>query len=118
MKDFLEVFNSLSVDNLHRLGEIYTSDIHFIDPAHEIRGLASLRSYFEKLYTNVGSIDFEFQALLGVPMRATLARLRDAGHRVRLYVPFGSEWYAYSVRRLKENPQMAGAIAKGLLKRG
>jgi proline dehydrogenase len=62
--------------------------------------------------------NFEFQALLGVPMRATLARLRDAGHKVRLYVPFGSEWYAYSVRRLKENPQMAGAIAKGLLKRG
>jgi proline dehydrogenase len=62
--------------------------------------------------------DFEFQALLGVPMRTTLARLRDAGHKVRIYVPFGDEWYAYSVRRLKENPQMAGAIAKGLFRRG
>ena len=60
MKDFLEVFNSLSSDNLHRLEDIYTSDVHFIDPAHEIRGLASLRSYFEKLYTNVVSIDFDF----------------------------------------------------------
>jgi proline dehydrogenase len=59
---------------------------------------------------------FEFQALLGVPMRSTLERLRDAGHKVRLYVPFGAEWYAYSVRRLKESPQMAGAIAKGLFK--
>jgi proline dehydrogenase len=62
--------------------------------------------------------DFEFQALLGVPMRTTLARLRDAGHKVRIYVPFGDEWYAYSVRRLKENPQMAGAIAKGIFRRG
>ena len=60
MKDFLEVFNSLSIDNLHRLEEIYTSDIHFIDPAHEIRGLANLRSYFEKLYTDVTSINFDF----------------------------------------------------------
>jgi len=61
---------------------------------------------------------FEFQALLGVPMRTTHARLLAAGHKVRLYVPFGDQWYAYSVRRLKENPQMAGAIAKGLFKRG
>jgi proline dehydrogenase len=60
---------------------------------------------------------FEFQALLGVPIRSVLARLRDAGHKVRIYIPYGDEWYAYSIRRLKENPQMAGAIARGLLKR-
>jgi proline dehydrogenase len=66
----------------------------------------------------VAEQDFEFQALLGVPMRETLARLRDAGHKVRIYVPFGDQWYAYSIRRLKENPQMAGAIARGLFKRG
>ncbi len=60
MKDFLDVFNSLSSDNLHRLEDIYTSDIHFIDPAHEIRGLDSLRSYFAKLYANLVSIDFAF----------------------------------------------------------
>lgn len=60
----------------------------------------------------------EFQALLGVPIRHTLERLRDEGYRVRLYVPFGSEWYAYSVRRLKENPKMAGQILGGLFKRG
>ena len=64
MKDFLEVFNSLSADNLYRLEEIYTSDIHFIDPAHEIRGLTTLRSYFEKLYANVSSISFDFLELL------------------------------------------------------
>lgn len=59
----------------------------------------------------------EFQALLGVPMRAELERLRDAGYVVRLYVPYGEEWYAYSLRRLRESPHMAGAIAKGLFKR-
>ena len=34
----------------------------------------------------------------------------DAGHKMRVYVPFGEEWYAYSTRRLKENPQIAGSI--------
>lgn len=59
----------------------------------------------------------EFQALLGVPMRTTLERLRDDGFPVRLYVPFGEQWYAYSVRRLRENPQMAGAVARSLFSR-
>ncbi len=61
--------------------------------------------------------EVEFQALLGVPMRRTLESLRDEGFTVRLYVPYGKEWYAYSVRRLKENPDMATAIAKSLFSR-
>jgi proline dehydrogenase len=60
----------------------------------------------------------EFQSLLGVPIRSTLERLRDDGHRIRLYVPFGSAWLAYSLRRLQENPDMAMAIVKGLFQRG
>jgi proline dehydrogenase len=43
--------------------------------------------------------------------------LIEAGHKVRIYVPFGSEWYAYSSRRLKENPDMAGYIMKNLFVR-
>ena len=34
------------------------------------------------------------------------------GHRLRVYVPFGEHWYGYSLRRLQENPAMAGTIAK------
>src|SRR2546423_15613965 len=34
------------------------------------------------------------------------------GHRLRVYVPFGEHWYRYSLRRLQENPAMAGAIAR------
>jgi proline dehydrogenase len=53
---------------------------------------------------------YEFQMLLGVrPKRA--AELVAAGHRVRIYVPFGEEWYSYSMRRLQENPKLAGYIA-------
>ena len=34
-----------------------------------------------------------------------------AGHRLRVYVPFGTHWYEYSVRRLQENPKIAGYVA-------
>jgi hypothetical protein len=64
MKDFLEVFNVLSSDNLHRLEEIYTSDIQFVDPAHEISGIDNLRDYFAKLYANVTSVNFDFHEVV------------------------------------------------------
>jgi proline dehydrogenase len=38
----------------------------------------------------------------------------DAGHRLRVYVPFGKRWYAYCLRRLKENPKMALYIIKAM----
>ena len=54
---------------------------------------------------------YEFQMLLGVDeeLRGILVR---AGHKVRIYVPFGEDWYEYSSRRLKENPKIAGYVAK------
>ncbi len=59
---------------------------------------------------------YEFQMLLGVTP-GLRQRIVAAGHRLRVYVPFGEEWYAYSVRRLKENPQIAGHVLRGLLRR-
>ena len=41
----------------------------------------------------------------------------QAGHAVRVYVPFGRQWYEYSLRRLQENPRMAGVIAKATVGR-
>jgi proline dehydrogenase len=59
----------------------------------------------------------EYQALLGVPIRSTLERIRDRGEKVRLYLPYGADWLTYSLRRLQENPKIAAAIALSLLKR-
>ena len=54
--------------------------------------------------------DYEFQMLLGVrPQRGD--ELVVEGHKLRIYVPFGRQWYAYSLRRLQENPRIAGYIA-------
>ncbi|MDG1544313.1 MAG: proline dehydrogenase family protein [archaeon] len=49
---------------------------------------------------------YEFQALSGVPIDSTLERLINSGHKVRYYIPYGPEWYAYSMRRMKENPDI------------
>ncbi len=58
---------------------------------------------------------YEFQMLLGVD--ETLRRiLIDAGHRLRVYVPYGEHWYQYSVRRLRENPQIAGYAFKAIFR--
>src|SRR5256885_8321782 len=64
----------------------------------------------------MGREDYEFQMLLGVrEQRAN--ELVAAGHRLRVYVPFGREWYGYSLRRLQENPKVAGYIAGDTLSR-
>ena len=57
---------------------------------------------------------YEFQMLLGVDeeLRSILV---GAGHKLRVYVPFGEDWYEYSSRRLKENPKIAGYVAKDVI---
>jgi proline dehydrogenase len=60
--------------------------------------------------------EYEFQMLLGV--RPELGdELVAEGHRLRIYVPFGRQWYEYSLRRLQENPKLAGYIAGDTLGR-
>ncbi len=56
---------------------------------------------------------YEFQMLLGVDEQLRQI-IVDSGHRLRVYVPYGKEWYAYSTRRLKENPKMAGYVLKSI----
>jgi len=65
----------------------------------------------------LGKEKYEFQMLLGV-RDETRKRLVNEGHRLRVYVPFGMDWYGYSIRRLKENPQMAGHIFKAIFRIG
>ncbi|MFN0156995.1 MAG: proline dehydrogenase family protein [Bacteroidota bacterium] len=59
---------------------------------------------------------YEFQMLLGVRPELRRKLVRD-GQKLRLYVPFGEHWYAYSVRRFKENPEIAGYVFKALFTR-
>jgi proline dehydrogenase len=64
----------------------------------------------------LGPDDYEFQMLLGVRPEFGDELIRE-GHRLRIYVPFGRQWYEYSLRRLQENPKIAGYVALDTLKR-
>jgi proline dehydrogenase len=81
---------------------IATHDDYLIDGAYTM---------IEKL--GLKKEQYEFQMLLGVREKRRDQIVKD-GHRLRVYVPFGEQWYAYSTRRLQENPQMAWYITKAI----
>ncbi len=60
---------------------------------------------------------YEFQMLLGVDpeLRSILI---EEGHRMRVYIPFGEDWYPYSTRRLKESPHIAGSVLREFFRIG
>ncbi|RAH15347.1 MAG: hypothetical protein CMB56_003195 [Methanobacteriota archaeon] len=57
---------------------------------------------------------YEFQFLLGVRGNVR-RRLASEGHLTRVYVPYGTQWYEYSMRRLRENPDIAWHVTKSIL---
>lgn len=61
--------------------------------------------------------EVEVQMLLGVPRLPLQRELIAAGVKVRLYVPYGEQWHAYSMRRLENNPDMLGMVAANVLTR-
>jgi len=78
----------------------------------------ALVAYAEDMIDKMGVAKdrYEFQMLLGVA--GTLRReLVAKGHPLRVYVPYGERWHAYSLRRLRENPNIAGHIVRNLLSR-
>jgi len=85
---------------------IATHDKPLVDGAYEL-----LEKY------NYQKEDYEFQMLYGVTP-ALRQSIMDKGHRMRVYVPFGKDWFGYSTRRLKENPGMASHIIKAIFYKG
>lgn len=86
-------------------------------------GIATHDDYLvEKSYAMIQEMKiptnkFEFQMLLGVKEELRY-KINDDGFKVRVYVPFGKDWYAYSIRRLKENPQIAMYVFKNIFSFG
>ena len=79
---------------------------------HDRRIIATLEEFITKNQIDRGA--FEFQSLLGVPIDDLVDEFVGRGFAWRVYVPFGRDWYPYSVRRLKENPKIASYVLKHL----
>ena len=63
---------------------------------------------------NLDNSKFEFQMLYGVPMNDTIKFLLKNEYKVRIYLPFGPSWYDYSIRRIKENPNISLYVIKNI----
>jgi len=94
------------------LVQLFENDMHAAIATHDDVLLDFARDTIRK--NNIAKDRYEFQMLLGVRESKRDELVRE-GHRVRIYVPFGKDWYGYSLRRLKENPEMAGTIMKAFL---
>ncbi len=98
--NFLKVLRRMFADGVY-VG-IATHDDYLVNEAY---------SMIKEM--NIPKNKFEFQMLLGVK-EDLRDKINADGYRLRIYVPFGKDWYRYSIRRLKENPAMAGHIFKAL----
>lgn len=93
--------------------EIQASYVRSLESLAETASFVGIATHDEFLISEgkrIARERYEFQMLLGV--RESLGQeLVRGGERLRIYVPFGRQWYEYSLRRLQENPRIAGYVA-------
>ena len=82
---------------------------------HDEKLIAHARQFVQR--NRIAEDRFEFQMLYGI-RRDLQDKLRAAGHRVRVYVPFGTQWYPYLMRRLAERPANIAFILGSILREG
>ena len=99
--------------NYLRIAELAFKKKHYIGLAtHDLDLINQLYLLIEKY--NAPTTNFEFQVLYGVPMQGWLQKHLNNNYKVRIYLPYGPQWYEYSIRRLKENPDIARYVAKSI----
>ena len=105
--------------------EINNNYIKLLNYAFDRNIFVGIASHDEDLITrcieliknrNISNNSFEFQYLYGVPMNKMLKIYQSNNFAVRAYVPYGANWYDYSVRRIKENPKIASYVLKNIFK--
>jgi proline dehydrogenase len=103
--------------------EHYLDDLNFMLDNHMYTGIATHDKFLVDSALNIikgKNIDktkYEFQMLYGVTPELRTSIVKQ-GYKMRVYVPFGKDWFGYSTRRLKENPKIASHIIKALFFRG
>lgn len=93
------------------LDYLFSENIYVGIATHDIKLINGAKELIKKY--NKTKDDFEFQMLLGVKVDLR-DKLVQEGYKVRVYVPYGVHWYKYSIRRMKENPELPIAIIKNI----
>ena len=100
-------------ENYLKIAELAFKNDSYIGLAtHDLNLTKRLYDLIDKY--SVENDKFEFQVLYGVPMKGWLQKHLDNNFKVRVYLPYGPQWYEYSIRRLKENPNIAKYVAKSI----
>ena len=108
--------NNLINENYIKLAKtMYKNGSYSGFATHDQTLIDNLLNWIKKY--NIPKNCFEFQVLYGVPMEGRLESLIDKGYKVRVYVPYGKDWFDYSLRRLKENPDIARYILKNIFRK-
>ncbi len=114
---------AIAYKKYEEINEHYLEDLEFMFKNGVYPGIATHdKPLIEGAYKliekyNVPKNMYEFQMLYGVTPELRKS-ITSKGHTMRVYVPFGKQWFGYSTRRLKENPKMASHIMKALFVRG
>jgi proline dehydrogenase len=107
-------FESVRMNFVEAVGALMEAGCYVAVATHDDWVIGEALALIEE--RGLGPSDYEFQMLLGVRPELGDELVRE-GHRLRIYVPFGRQWYEYSLRRLQENPKIAGYVALDTLKR-
>lgn len=114
---------AIAFKKYEEINQHFIEDLEFIFKNKMHVGIATHdKPLIEKAYElikkyNVSKSLYEFQMLYGVTPKLRESVV-NAGHTMRVYVPFGKQWFGYSTRRLKENPKMATHIIKAIFYKG
>lgn len=105
--------NYIALAKLLLSAEARAAGVYPAIATHDPKMIQAVQTYVTE--QGIGPDKYEFQMLYGV--RRDLQRtLAQAGHRVRVYVPYGREWYPYFMRRLAERPANVMFVLRNLLK--
>ena len=106
----------IAYTEFEEIRESYVRSLEALVETASYVGIATHDEFLISEGKRIAKERYEFQMLLGV--RASLGKeLVQEGERLRIYVPFGRQWYEYSLRRLQENPRIAGYVATDTLGR-
>ena len=81
LEDFCHLYQSLNKDNLGRLKEVYSNDVVFIDPIHQINGIDALTVYFKNLYQNMDYCNFHIKHVIEQQDKACIVWHMEYSHR-------------------------------------